>query len=95
MKKFNYREVDQELMVPEVMNLVSTIHGYKGKQELFMKAKPDILKSMLEVAKVQSTGASNRIEVYLQQIKGWWSWYLKKQSLLIEMKKKSLATEKF
>jgi hypothetical protein len=41
MKKFNYREVDQELMVPEVMNLVSTIHGYKGKQELFMKAKPD------------------------------------------------------
>jgi Fic family protein len=27
-----------------------------------MKAKPDILKSMLEVAKVQSTGASNRIE---------------------------------
>lgn len=44
------------------MNLVSRIHEYKGKQELFMKAKLDILEAMLEVAKIQSTGASNRIE---------------------------------
>ena len=49
-------------MVPEIMNLVSKIHEFKGKQELFMRAKPDILKAMLEVAKIQSTGASNRIE---------------------------------
>lgn len=44
------------------MNLVSKIHEYKGKQELFIKAKPDILEAMLVVAKIQSTGASNRIE---------------------------------
>ena len=44
------------------MNLVSKIHEYKGKQELFIEAKPDILEAMLEVAKIQSTGASNRIE---------------------------------
>lgn len=49
-------------MIPEIMNLVSRIHEYKGKQELFMKAKLDILEAMLEVAKIQSTGASNRIE---------------------------------
>lgn len=62
MKEFNYREIDGDLMIPEIMNLVSRIHEYKGKQELFMKAKPDILEAMLEVAKIQSTGASNRIE---------------------------------
>ena len=44
------------------MILVSKIHECKGKQELFIRSKPDILKSMLEVAKIQSTGASNRIE---------------------------------
>jgi Fic family protein len=44
------------------MNLISAIHEYKGKQELFIEAEPDILKAMLEVAKIQSTGASNRIE---------------------------------
>lgn len=62
MKKFDYRTIDSELMVPEIMNLVSKIHEFKGKQELFMKAKPDILMAMIEVAKIQSTGASNRIE---------------------------------
>lgn len=62
LKEFNYREIDSDLMIPEIMNLVSRIHEYKGKQELFMKAKLDILEAMLEVAKIQSTGASNRIE---------------------------------
>ena len=32
------------------MNLVSAIHEYKGKQELYIEAKPDILKAMLEIA---------------------------------------------
>lgn len=62
LKEFNYIDIDSDLMIPEIMNLVSRIHEYKGKQELFIKAKPDILKAMLEVAKIQSTGASNRIE---------------------------------
>lgn len=62
MKEFKYREADAELYTPEIMNLISKIHEFKGKQELFVEAKPDILKSMLEIAKIQSTGASNRIE---------------------------------
>lgn len=61
-KVFRYKEIDKELFTPEIMNLVSMIHEYKGKQELFIEVKPDILDSMLEVAKIQSTGASNRIE---------------------------------
>ena len=62
MRKFNYREADKELFTPEIMNLIAKIHEYKGKQELFVEAKSDILEAMLEVAKVQSAGASNRIE---------------------------------
>lgn len=62
MRKFDYSNLPTELMAPEFMNLVSAIHEYKGKQELFIEAKPDILDAMLEVAKIQSTGASNRIE---------------------------------
>lgn len=62
MKIFRYKEVDRELFTPEIMNLVSKIHEYKGKQELFIEAKPNLLEAMLEVAKIQSIGASNRIE---------------------------------
>ncbi|MBT9156624.1 MAG: hypothetical protein DDT37_01612 [Firmicutes bacterium] len=62
MKDFNYRTLDTELMTPEIMNLVAKIHEYKGKQTLFLTAKKDILEALLNVAKIQSTGASNRIE---------------------------------
>jgi len=62
MRIFDYKAIPDELMNHELMNLVSAIHEYKGKQELFIEAKPDVLDSMLEIAKIQSTGASNRIE---------------------------------
>jgi hypothetical protein len=56
------KTIPEELINYKIMNLVSGIHEYKGKQELFIEAKPDVLDAMLEIAKVQSTGASNRIE---------------------------------
>jgi len=62
MRKFDYKTIPDEIMNHEIMNLVSAIHEYKGKQELFIEAKPDVLEAMLEIAKIQSTGASNRIE---------------------------------
>jgi Fic family protein len=58
----DYTTIPAELMNHELMNLVSAIHEYKGKQEMFIEAKPDVLEAMLETAKIQSTGASNRIE---------------------------------
>ncbi len=62
MRLFDYSTIPNELFCSDIMNLVAAIHEYKGKQQLFIEAQPDILKSMLEIAKVQSTGASNRIE---------------------------------
>ena len=62
MRSIDYNIIPNELLDYKIMNLVSAIHGYKGKQELFIEAKPDILEAMLDIAKVQSTGASNRIE---------------------------------
>jgi len=43
LREFDYTAVPNELMNHELMNLVSAIHEYKGKQELFIKAKPDVL----------------------------------------------------
>lgn len=47
------------------INLVKTIakiNEYKGKQELFYKQSPEILKTLQEIAEIQSTESSNRIE---------------------------------
>lgn len=62
MRECDYSSVPSELMNYELMNLVSAIHEYKGKQELFIEAKADVLEAMLEIAIIQSTGSSNRIE---------------------------------
>ena len=62
MKTFDYQRIRNELFTPEIMNLIAAIHEYKGKQELYMTIQPEVLSSLLNIAKIQSTGASNRIE---------------------------------
>lgn len=42
--------------------MLGYIHEYKGQQNLFIEAKADVLSHLLEIAKIQSTEASNRIE---------------------------------
>jgi Uncharacterized conserved protein len=62
MHEFDFPKYIPGLLKPDIVNLLTAIHEYKGKQELFIEAQPDILKAMLEIARIQSTGASNRIE---------------------------------
>ena len=49
-------------MVPEIVSALGTIREHRGKQALYAATRPDILKGLVEVARIQSTGASNRIE---------------------------------
>lgn len=62
MKAFDYAGNAPSLFTPTVVNLIAAIHENKGKQDLFIEAKPDILSSLLNVAKIQSTEASNKVE---------------------------------
>lgn len=62
MRKFDYIKRPETLLTPEIVQMIASIHEHKGKQELFLEANIDELKTLLEVALIQSTGASNRIE---------------------------------
>ena len=62
MRNFNFKAEYQKLLTPEVVAYLTRIHEYKGQQNLFIEAKADTLSSLLEVARIQSTEASNRIE---------------------------------
>lgn len=62
MKNFDYITNPAKLLTPEIVQMVGSIHEHKGKQELFLEANIDELKTLLEVTLIQSTGASNRIE---------------------------------
>lgn len=62
MRNFDYIKTPEKLLTPEIVQMIASIHEHKGKQELFLEANIDELKTLLEVAFIQSTGASNRIE---------------------------------
>ncbi len=62
MRNFDYEQKPEELLTPDIVQMLGKIHEHKGKQELFLEANIDELNTLLEVARIQSTGASNRIE---------------------------------
>ncbi len=52
----------KKLLTPEIVALLTQIHEFKGEQSLFIEAKADTLTQLVEIAKIQSTEASNKIE---------------------------------
>lgn len=62
MHEYDFINRPKDLLTPEVVAILSRLHECRGRQELFIEAEPDVLTALLEVAKVQSTEASNRIE---------------------------------
>ena len=62
MRDFNYSIIKEQKWDCEVLSLVAAIYKEVGKQEQFLKQKPDELEKLVEIAKVQSTQASNAIE---------------------------------
>lgn len=62
MRNYSYKNKWQKLLTPEVVSLLTQIHEFKGEQTLFIEAKADTLTQLVEIAKIQSTEASNKIE---------------------------------
>ena len=62
MRKFNYSRIAEIKWDSEVLGLIAGIYKEVGRQELYLKQKPEELDKLVEIAKIQSTEASNAIE---------------------------------
>lgn len=62
MRELNYTKRWGEMLTPEIVGLLTKIHEFKGEQNLFIEAHADQLTKLMEIAKIQSTEASNKIE---------------------------------
>lgn len=62
MRNFDYEQLAKRTWDNEILSYVASIYEYKGKQNLFLKQKPISLERLMQIAKIQSTDASNRIE---------------------------------
>jgi Fic family protein len=62
MRDFLYEKIELSSLTPEVVELLSALAEYKGEQKILQSFEPEKLETMVEIAKIQSIGASNRIE---------------------------------
>ena len=62
MRIFNYSTLRNQMWDSEILGLVAAIYKEAGKQDLYLKQRPEELEKLVEIAKVQSTEASNAIE---------------------------------
>ena len=62
MRTFDYSEIRDRKWDSDILGLVAAIYKEAGKQELCLKQQPEKLEKLVEIAKVQSTQASNAIE---------------------------------
>ena len=62
MREFNYSLIRDKMWDSELLGLIAAIYKEAGKQEMYLKQRPEELEKLVEIAKVQSTEASNAIE---------------------------------
>lgn len=62
MRQFDYTTVPAELEATPITNLLLSIREHKGRQLALSQVKPELLSSLMEEAKIQSTRSSNGLE---------------------------------
>lgn len=62
MREFHYAAIREQKWDSEILGLIAAIYKEAGKQEMYLKQRPEELEKLVEVAKIQSTEASNAIE---------------------------------
>jgi len=62
MRKYDYSKTWPRLLTQDIVSLLSQIHEFKGGQNILIAAKFYTFTQLMEIAKIQSTEASNKIE---------------------------------
>lgn len=62
MRMFNYSDIKHQKWDSEILGLIAAIYKEAGKQEMYLKQRPEELEKLVEIAKIKSTEASNAIE---------------------------------
>ena len=62
MRNYNYIDDLEKFLTPDVVSMLTQIYEFKGKQNIFTESNIDVLTGLIEIAKIQSTESSNKIE---------------------------------
>ena len=60
MRTFNYSKIKEEKWDSEVLGLIAAIYRYAGKQELYLRQRPDELDKLVEIP-IRFISVENRL----------------------------------
>ena len=82
MRNFNYSAIKYQKWDSEILGLIAAIYKEAGKQEMYLKQRPEELDKLVEIAKIQST------EALLRRVPEFVSLLKKRQHLRTGMSRK-------
>lgn len=62
MRDFNYSQIREQKWDSDILGYIAAIYKEAGKQQQYLKQRPEELEKLVAIAKIQSTEASNAIE---------------------------------
>lgn len=62
MRDYTYENKWKSLLTPEIVGYLTAIHEFRGEQRLIADRYADVLEDLVQIARIQSTESSNRIE---------------------------------
>ncbi len=62
MREFHYTAIRDQKWDSDILGYIAGIYKEAGKQKLYLRQRPNELEKLVEIAKIQSTEASNAIE---------------------------------
>jgi hypothetical protein len=62
MRTFNYSKIKELKWDSELLGLIAASYKEAGKQEIYLKQRPEEIEKLVDIAKIQSTESSNAIE---------------------------------
>ena len=87
MRPFNYSKIKEEKWNSEILGLIAAIYKFAGKQELYLKQRPDELEKLVEI--ILELKDKIKKEQQIQELSSWWR---RRPHQRMEMKRKSQDT---
>ena len=75
MRKFDYSLLKEKKWDAEILNYISQISEYKGRQELYLSQKPTVLDNLVELAIIPVSYTHLTLPTTLHECRSRWSPY--------------------
>ena len=88
MREFHYAAIREQKWDSEILGLIAAIYKEAGKQEMYLKQRPEELEKLVEIAKIRVPRLPTPSKALLPQARAFASWWKKRPRHVTAMNRK-------